>query len=117
MLQHTNLYGMTTRQLEQLRLQMVERYNAGGLRDEERDALARFYYTVCNCLPHTFVLWSLFEVEDHEEEIPDYVLEDDPLLKWIPYPHTEDEKWLQTTLGFEHADTFFTVIVRTPTDS
>jgi hypothetical protein len=86
-----DIRGMTTQQLEELRQQIIDDFSH-ETNGDRRDALARFYYTVCNCLPHTFVLWSLFEVENHEEEIPDHVLEDDPLLEWVPYPQPEGEK-------------------------
>jgi hypothetical protein len=82
----------------------------GGADKGGRDVLGSelSYYTrvnVCACqrveniatpLEQTFVLADLFTVEAMSLEIPDHILESDPLLEWVTCPCCDGEKWLET---------------------
>jgi hypothetical protein len=60
-----------------------------------RDEMTVLCKKIDTCLPHSFVLADLFEVESMTLDIPDHVYEDDPLLEWVVCPCCEGEKWLE----------------------
>lgn len=97
MLQQTNLQGMTTTALEHLRLQVCLDFFAPDTTDADRDVLGKFDDAIKCCIPHSFVLSSLFDVEAMSLEIPEHVLESDPSLEWVTCPCCDGEKWLETT--------------------
>jgi hypothetical protein len=53
-----------------------------------------------NDRPHSFVLADLFDVEAMTLEVPDHILESDPLERGVTCPTCEGEKWLDT--GHNH---------------
>lgn len=54
--------------------------------------------------PASFVLASLFNVEAMSLDIPDHILESDPLLEWVTCPCCDGEKWLEVEgNGWTHA--------------
>jgi hypothetical protein len=95
MLHQTNLQGMSTAALEQVRRQISLDFFAPETTDTDRETLCKFDDVVMNCIPHSFVLASLFDVESMSLEIPDHVLEQDPLLEWVCCPTCDGEKWLE----------------------
>jgi hypothetical protein len=104
-----NLQGLNQSQLQDLQTQVNLAYFADDTTEQEQDLLNIIANTVRNCLPASFVLASLFDVEAMSLEIPDHVLEDDPLLEWITCPCCRGEKWLETNkngwVGALFADT------------
>jgi hypothetical protein len=95
MLQQTDLQGMNTTQLEQLRRQITLDFFAPETTDADREEMCKFDDVVMNCIPHSFVLASLFDVEVMSNDIPEQVYEDDPLLEWVVCPCCDGEKWLE----------------------
>jgi hypothetical protein len=91
----TNLQGMSTKQLEQLRHTVLMDFFAPETTDADRDTLITFDNALMNCIPHSFVLASLFDVETMSLEIPEHVLESDPSLEWVTCPCCDGEKWLE----------------------
>jgi hypothetical protein len=92
---HT-LTGMNTTQLEQLRRQINLDFFAPETTDTMRDELCKVHDIVSNCLPHSFVLASLFDVEAMTLDIPDHILESDLGLEYVCCPSCDGEKWLET---------------------
>jgi hypothetical protein len=91
-----NLHGMSTSQLEQLRTQVALDFFAPDTTDAGRDTLTAFDNKLKSCLPHSFVLASLFDdVVAMSLDIPEHVYEDDPLLEWVTCPCCDGEKWLE----------------------
>jgi hypothetical protein len=95
MLHQTNLQGMTTTQLEQVRRQITLDFFAPETTNEMRDEMCKFDDVVMSCIPHSFVLASLFDVESMSNEVPDHILESDPSLEWVTCPCCDGEKWLE----------------------
>jgi hypothetical protein len=95
MLHQTNLQGLTTAHLEQVRRQITLDFFAPETTDTDRDEMCKFDDLVMNCIPHSFVLASLFDVEAMSNDIPDHVLESDPSLEWVTCPCCDGEKWLE----------------------
>ena len=95
MLHQTNLQGMTTAHLEQLRRQITLDFFAPESTDSDRDELCKFDDVVMNCIPHSFVLASLFDVEVMSNDIPEHIYESDPSLEWVTCPCCDGEKWLE----------------------
>jgi hypothetical protein len=95
MLQHTDLQGMSTGQLEQLRTRIALDFFAPDTTDNDREVLGKFDDEVKRCIPHSFVLSSLFDVEAMSLEIPDHVYESDRSLEWVTCPICDGEKWLE----------------------
>jgi hypothetical protein len=95
MLQQTNLQGMSTTHLEQLRRQITLDFFAPETTDADREEMCKFDDIVMNCIPHSFVLASLFDVEAMSNDIPDHVYESDPSLEWVTCPCCDGEKWLE----------------------
>jgi hypothetical protein len=91
----SNLQGMSTNQLESLRHQVLMDFFAPETTNADRDTLIGFDDKLKNSLPHSFVLASLFDVESLEQEVPEHVYENDPLLEWVTCPCCEGEKWLE----------------------
>jgi hypothetical protein len=90
------LQGMTTTQLEQLRRQINLDFFAPETTDDDRDVMGKLHDVVSNCLPHSFVLASLFnDVEAMTSEVPDHILESDPSLEWVTCPCCDGEKFLE----------------------
>lgn len=92
----TNLQGMSTKQLEQLRTQIALQFFVDETTNSDRDVLGKFDDTVKCCIPHSFVLASLFDVEAMSNDIPEDVYESDPSLEWVTCPCCDGEKWLET---------------------
>jgi hypothetical protein len=95
MLQQTTLQGMNTTQLESLRRQITLDFFAPETTDEMRDEMGKLHDVVSNCLPHSFVLASLFDVEAMSNDVPEHVYESDPSLEWVTCPCCDGEKWLE----------------------
>jgi hypothetical protein len=93
MLHQTNLQGMSTRALEQLRHQVLMDFFAPETTDADRDTLSVFDDKLKSCIPHSFVLASLFDVEAMSNDVPDHVYESDPSLEWVTCPCCDGEKW------------------------
>jgi hypothetical protein len=91
----SELQGMNTAQLEQLRTQVCLDFFASETTDEDRDILGKFDDKLKTCLPHSFVLASLFDVEAMSLDIPDHIYESDPSLEWVTCPCCDGEKWLE----------------------
>jgi hypothetical protein len=91
----TNLQGMSTAQLEQLRHQVLMDFFAPETTDADRDTLSVFDDKLKSCIPHSFVLASLFDIEAMSLEVPEHVYESDPSLEWVTCPCCEGEKWLE----------------------
>lgn len=96
MLHQINLQGMTTTQLEALRLQVCLDFFAPESTDTDRDVLGKFDDAIKCSIAHSFVLASLFDVETMSLEVPDHVYESDPSLEWVTCPCCDGEKWLET---------------------
>jgi hypothetical protein len=94
MLHETNLTGMSTGQLEALHTHLACAF-WDDISEEARDDISAQIDTVKNCLPASFVLSSLFDVEAMYNEIPEHVLESDPSLEWVTCPCCDGEKWLE----------------------
>ena len=95
MLQQINLQGLTTAHLEQVRRQITLDFFAPETTDNDREEMCKFDDLIMNCIPHSFVLASLFDVEAMSNAIPDHVLESDPSLEWVTCPCCDGEKWLE----------------------
>jgi hypothetical protein len=95
MLQQVSLQGLTTAHLEQLRTQIALQFFADETTDTDREEMCKFDDVVMNCIPHSFVLASLFDVEAMSLEIPEHVYESDPSLEWVTCPCCDGEKWLE----------------------
>jgi hypothetical protein len=95
MLHQTNLTGLSTAQLERLRTQIALDFFADKTTNEDREVLGKFDDKLKACLPHSFVLASLFDVEAMSNDVPDHILESDPLLEWVTCPTCDGEKWLE----------------------
>jgi hypothetical protein len=95
MLQQTTLQGMSTAHLEQLRTQIALQFFADETTDNDREEMCKFDDMVMNCIPHSFVLASLFDVEAMCNEIPDHIYESDPSLEGVTCPCCDGEKWLE----------------------
>jgi hypothetical protein len=95
MLQQISLQGMTTRALEQLRTRIALDFFAPETTDNDREVLGKFDDQVKCCIPHSFVLASLFDVEAMSNEVPEHVYESDPSLEWVTCPCCDGEKWLE----------------------
>jgi hypothetical protein len=91
----STLNGMTTGQLEQLRLQVCLDFFAPETTDNDREVLGAFDDKIKACIPHSFVLASLFDCESMSLDIPDHVYESDPSLEWVTCPCCDGEKWLE----------------------
>jgi hypothetical protein len=90
------LQGMNPTQLEQLRLQVCLDFFAPESTDADREVLGKFDDAIKCCIPHSFVLASLFtDVETMTHEVPDHVLESDPSLEWVTCPCCDGERWLE----------------------
>jgi hypothetical protein len=46
-------------------------------------------------IPASFVLADLFDVVSLEQDIPEHVIENDPMLEWVTCPCCDGEKWLE----------------------
>jgi len=46
-------------------------------------------------VPHSFVLADLFDVEAHSLDVPDHVIEADPMFDWIVCPACNGERWVE----------------------
>jgi hypothetical protein len=95
MLHETSLQGLTTAQLVRLRTALACEFFAPETTDAMRDKICKFDDVVMNCIPHSFVLASLFDVESMSNDIPDHILESDPSLEWVVCPCCDGEKWLE----------------------
>jgi hypothetical protein len=93
--QTANLAGLSTAQLVSLQHQILMDFFAPETTDEDRDNLISFQSKLDSCVPHTFVLASLFDVESMSNDIPDHVIESDPSLEWVTCPCCDGEKWLE----------------------
>jgi hypothetical protein len=93
--QTANLAGLSTAQLVSLQHQILMDFFAPETTDEDRDNLISFQSKLDSCVPHTFVLASLFDVEAMSNDIPDHVYESDPSLEWVTCPCCDGEKWLE----------------------
>jgi hypothetical protein len=93
---HTlNLQGKSDSELQALHSHLACEF-FGDISETERDEISTTIDTVKNCLPASFVLASLFEVESMTLEVPDHVLESDPSLEWVTCPSCDGDKWLET---------------------
>jgi hypothetical protein len=90
-----NLQGKTQSELQALQSQIIFDYFADSTTDELRNEMDIVYKAVSTCLPHSFVLANLFDVEPMTLDIPDHVYESDPSLEWVTCPCCEGEKWLE----------------------
>jgi predicted methyltransferase MtxX (methanogen marker protein 4) len=45
--------------------------------------------------PASFVLADLFDVVSLEQDVPEHVIENDPMLEWVCCPVCDGEKWLE----------------------
>lgn len=95
MLQEISLQGLTTAQLEQLHTHLACEFFS-DICEAKRDEISVQIDTVKNCLPASFVLASLFDVEAMTSDIPEHVYESDPSLEWVTCPCCDGEKWLET---------------------
>jgi hypothetical protein len=90
----SDLRGKTDRELQDLQTQLACDFFS-DISEQERDELGRQCDVIKNCLPHSFVLASLFDVESMCNDIPEHVYEDDPSLEWVTCPCCDGEKWLE----------------------
>jgi hypothetical protein len=88
------LQGKTDKELCAVQTQLACDFFA-DITDQERDIINQHHALVSNCLPHSFVLASLFDVEAMTLDIPDHVYESDPSLEWVTCPCCDGEKWLE----------------------
>lgn len=96
MLHQTTLTGLSTTQLEALRLQVCLDFFADETTNADREVLGRFDDAIKCSIPHSFVLANLFDVESMSLDIPEHVYESDPSLEWVTCPCCDGEKWLET---------------------
>jgi hypothetical protein len=89
-----NLHGKTDKELQALQTQLACDFFA-DISEAERNLIDQQHKLVSNCLPHSFVLASLFDVEAMSLDIPDHVYESDPSLEWVTCPCCDGEKWLE----------------------
>jgi hypothetical protein len=89
-----DLHGKTDRELQALQTRLACDFFA-DISEQERDAINTQCDVIKNCLPHSFVLASLFDVEAMSNDIPDHVYEADPSLEWVTCPCCDGEKWLE----------------------
>jgi hypothetical protein len=103
MIHQVVLQGLSSAQLEQLHTHLACAF-WDDISEETRDAISSTIDTVKNCLPASFVLASLFDVEAMSLDIPDHVYESDPSLEWVTCPGCAGEGYevqaLTTTEGF-----------------
>jgi hypothetical protein len=90
-----NLQGMNQTELQALQTQIVYDFFAPQTSDAQRDEMISFSKAVNTCLPHSFVLASLFDVEAMTLEIPDFAYELDPCIGVTPCPDCEGQGWLE----------------------
>ena len=96
MLHQTTLEGKTQTELQALQSQITFDFFAPETTEAQRDDMIKLSKAVSVCLPHSFVLASLFDdVETMSLEVPDHVYENDPLIEWVICPECEGEKWLE----------------------
>jgi hypothetical protein len=90
-----NLQGKTDGELQALQTQLACDFFA-DISEAEREVIDQQHKLVSNCLPHSFVLASLFDdVEAMSLDIPDHVYESDGSLEWVTCPCCDSEKWLE----------------------
>jgi hypothetical protein len=96
MLQQISLQGMTITALEALNKHItLDLFFAPETTDEDRDTFISLQNKIEMCLPASFVLASLFDVEAMSNDVPEHVLENDPSLEWVICPCCDGEKWLE----------------------
>ena len=95
MITESNLKGLSTAHLESLRRQITLDFFAPETTDEMRDHMCKFDDKLKACLPASFVLADLFDVEAMTLDIPEHVLESDPSLEWVTCPSCDGKKWLE----------------------
>ena len=91
-----NLQGKSTNELQALQSQIAFDFFAPKTTENMRDEMTVLSKEINKCLPHSFVLASLFDdVESMSLDIPDHVYENDPLIEWVTCPCCDGEKWLE----------------------
>lgn len=95
MLHEINLQGKTQTELQTLQSQITFNFFAPDTTEDMRDEMIVLGKSINTCLPHSFVLADLFDVEAMTLEIPDHVYESDPSIEWVTCPECEGEKWLE----------------------
>ena len=74
-----NLQGKSTNELQALQSQITFDFFAPATTENMRDEMTSLSKAIDKCLPHSFVLASLFDdVETMSLDIPDHVYECDP---------------------------------------
>ncbi len=91
-----NLQGKTQAELQTLQSKITFDFFAPETTENMRDEMTVLCEEIDKCLPHSFVLASLFDdVESMTLDIPDQVYESDPSLEWVTCPCCDGEKWLE----------------------
>jgi hypothetical protein len=90
-----NLQGKTENELQGLKTQIAYDYFAPETSDEQRDELTVVYKAVSTCLPYSFVLASLFDVESLTLDVPDFAYELDPCIGFTECPDCEGQGWVE----------------------
>jgi hypothetical protein len=92
---HQNLHGKTPTELQALQSKITYDFFAPETSDAQRDEMLELSRVVNCCLPHSFVLASLFDVEAMTLEVPDLAYELDPCIGVTPCPDCDGQGWLE----------------------
>jgi hypothetical protein len=89
------LQGKTQTELETLQIELACAYFANDVSEAKRDEIEKTCKAVNSCLPASFVLADLFDVESMTLDIPLEVYEADVSIGFISCPDCEGEGWIE----------------------